>query len=184
MNSFSVNSSWISKIIAPNESLRLLLQVMLFYMCFTGLLVGEKNQGNIISLFSKTRVMLVCLNINRYTCFLPLVSTDDRPRQTTDSVLVQNFGTYSIYCAHSSELKYPTLFQITGWSDFTGLVLCQYLLDCHKFGTDWKLSKLSFTCTIHVQLRGFSWKVLPAYLKIGLFSKNGCIKFRPENDYF
>ena len=88
-------------------------------------------------------------------------------------------------CAHSSELKYPTLFQITGWwSDFTGLVLCQYLLDCHKFGTDWKLSRLAFTCSIHVQLRGFSWKVLPAYLKIGLFSENGCIKFRPENDYF
>ena len=97
---------------------------------------AKKNQGKIISLFSKTRVMLVCLNINRYTCFLPLVSTDDRPRQTTDSVLVQKIGTYSIYCAHSSELKYPTLFQITGWSDFTGLVLCQYLLDCHKFGTD------------------------------------------------
>ena len=35
MNSFSVNSSWISKIIAPNESLHLLLQVMLFYMCCT-----------------------------------------------------------------------------------------------------------------------------------------------------
>ena len=105
MNSFSVNSLWISKIIAPNESLHLLLQVMLFYMCFTGLLVGEKNQGNIISLFSNA-------GLAQYQpLYMLSTSSFDWWQTKTDYWLcpgAKNWNIFHILCSlERVEISYP-----------------------------------------------------------------------------